>query len=130
MAASPMTVPWRRTDTTIELAVRRPRLGPALVISSNIRLESRPCLAAPDAQGGATSKCAPDARRSERKGGGAYTPPLSLSTRVDGVGSIAAATSEQALPESRSAPARRKRPGARQADSQERKGGAGVLFFH
>src|SRR5438270_7003198 len=89
MAASPMTVPWRRTDTTIELAVRRPRLGPALVISSNIRLESRPCLAAADEQQGATSKCAPDARRSERKGGGAYTPPLSLSTRGERRGSIA-----------------------------------------
>src|SRR5205814_9035149 len=123
MAASPMTVPWRRTDTTIELAVRRPRLGPALVISSNIRLESRPCLAAPDAQGGATSKCAPDAPRPEGKGGGAYTPPLSLSTRGDGVGSIAAASSEQALPECRRDPARRTRPGARQAAARSRSRG-------
>src|SRR3954451_11917288 len=46
-----MTAPWRMTDTTIELAVRRPRFGPALVISSNIRLESRPCPAAADEQG-------------------------------------------------------------------------------
>src|SRR5256885_8043979 len=46
-----MTAPWRMTETTIELAVRRPRLGPTLVISSNIRLESRPCPAGADEPG-------------------------------------------------------------------------------
>src|SRR5205823_11242873 len=46
-----MTAPWRMTETTIELAVRRPRLGPTLVISSNIRLQSRPCPAGADEQG-------------------------------------------------------------------------------
>src|SRR5205085_9844385 len=85
MAASPMTVPWRRTETTIELAVRRPRLGPTLVISSNIRLESRPCPATAVEQRPRHAECAPDARWSERKGGGAYTPPVSLSTRGEGV---------------------------------------------
>src|SRR5205085_7852098 len=126
MAASPMTVPWRMTETTIELAVRRPRLGPTLVISANIRLESRPWPATAVEQRPRHAECAPDARWSERKGGGAYTPPVSLSTRGEGV----SIHFPGALAESGSVAARRKRPGPRRADSPEREGGARLLFYH
>src|SRR5881275_961536 len=61
-----MTVLWRRIETTVQLAARRPRFGPALVIASNILPQSVPVPREAGVRGGATSAL-PDARRPERK---------------------------------------------------------------
>src|SRR5205823_9141211 len=115
-----MTAPWRMTETTIELAVRRPRLGPTLVISSNIRLQSRPCPAGADEQGRDT----PSALQMRVGPSEKAAEPTHRRFLCQRAARVLEPSPRPPLPESRSVVARRQRPVSRKADSQERERGA------